>query len=209
MTASITDYVTDSIQVVLTDEEALTGADLYLLLYVEPATLTGNVTDGTAGVQDVRVHGYDGTMTLLFDVLTDVDGNYDAGISIDPADVTVMFDMYGYAHHEEVVTLVSGANVLDHVLTAAASSDLTGTVTALLGGTPLEAIVTASRTDTGEQIAQVTCGVDGTYTLNLGALHLHRHGGPIRVMPPVPQSSKSPAPRSRISLSRAPPEPCW
>ncbi len=167
VTASIDGYVGDSLEQVLLDEETITDLNLDLLIYVAPATLTGNVTDGTAAVAGVRVHGYDAAMEPLFDVLTNATGDYDAGISIAPADITVMFDSYGWAHYETVLTLVSEANVLDYVLLAASTADLTGVVTSEVGGTPLEATITVQRADNGEQVAQVTCGLDGTYTVNL------------------------------------------
>ena len=126
------------------------------------------MTDGVAAVEDVRVHGYDDTMTLLFDVLTDIDGNYDAGISIPPADITVMFDVYGYAHHEEVVTPGLGRQ---RPGPCAGRGDDRGPDRygdrPWSAARPLEATVTVTRADTDEQVAQVTCGGDGTYTVNL------------------------------------------
>jgi len=167
LTASREGYDPDTLQVVLADEEALTDADLDLPLYVEPATLTGNVTDASAPAPDVIVRGYDATPKLLFDVVTDEYGDYDAGIGIEPAEITVVFDKFGYLEHEYDVALIPGANVLDHALVLSPMSEVAGTVTAAPGGEPLEAIVSARYVYDDEPAVQDTCGVDGTYEFSV------------------------------------------
>jgi subtilisin-like proprotein convertase family protein len=128
-------------------------------------TLTGTVSSGGNPLAGVMVRGYDAAMEMVFEVVTNASGAYDVGEEILVADYTIVVDFFGYLHYEEPFFLNYGANVYDIDLTPAPSGVLTGTVTEVGTGDPLQATLKVYRTDTGELYTEtVSDPADGSYT---------------------------------------------
>ena len=128
-------------------------------------TLTGTVSSGGSPLPGVTLQGYDTAMEMVFEVVTNASGDYDVGEEILVADYTIVIDHFGNLHYEEPFFLNYGANIYDITLTPAPSGVLTGTVTEVGTGDPLQATVKVFRTDTGELYTEtVSDPIDGSYT---------------------------------------------
>ena len=136
--------------------------------------LAGSVFD-TASVPIVgaAIKGYpagsDTTgATPLFHDVSDAAGGYDMGMDIDVGYYDVYTSRFGYLTFMEEVFVQYGANVEDFYLDFAPSGVVSGTVTELGTGTPLEAAVKIYRSDNGELYVETTSDpVTGAYSVTL------------------------------------------
>jgi subtilisin-like proprotein convertase family protein len=167
---SVDDYIdlTPDETGVVTGIIALSGYDIYTEDFpvIEAyGTLTGHVDAGGGPAVGAIVRGYDDLANLVFEVTADASGNYDVGEEILVQNYTVMCDYFGYLHWEQAYFLNYGANVLDITMAAAPAGVITGVVTELGTGAPLEATIKLYRSDTMELYAQTTSDpLDGSYT---------------------------------------------
>ncbi len=146
---------------------AVSGYDLYSEIFpvIEAyGQLAGTVSTGGSPLASVIVQGYDASMALAFEAVTNASGEYDVGEDILVADYTIMIDHFGYLHYEQPYFLNYGPNVLDIDLTPAPSGILTGMVTETGTGTPLLASIKVYRTDNGSLYTEALSDSTGAFT---------------------------------------------
>jgi len=128
-------------------------------------TLTGTVDAGGAPAVGAVVEGYDASMELAFTAVVDAAGSFDVGEDVLVAPYTLMVDYFGYLHYEAPLFVNYGPNTYDIVLDAAPAGVLTGTITELGTGDPLDATVKVYRSDTMDLYDEVaTDPITGEYT---------------------------------------------
>ncbi|MCK4305411.1 MAG: proprotein convertase P-domain-containing protein, partial [Candidatus Eisenbacteria sp.] len=152
----------------LTGIIAVSGYDLYMEAFpvIEAyGTLTGHVDAAGSPAVGAAVKGFNQAEELVFEAVTNAQGDYDVGEEILVAPYTVIVDYFGYLHWEEPFFLNCGENVLDIDLTVAPAGVLTGTITEAGTGDPLEGTVKVYRSDTMELYTQVAVNTaGGSYT---------------------------------------------
>ncbi|MBD3366560.1 MAG: hypothetical protein GF405_00125, partial [Candidatus Eisenbacteria bacterium] len=157
---------------------AKSGFDIYLedvtvqVVYGQlSGTVNGAVRDPIAGA---AIKGYaagadTATAEPVFETVSAGDGTYtvDGDLEVDYYDVYV--SKFGYLTLVEEVFVQYGANVVDFYLDSAPSGIVSGTVTQLGTGLPLEATIKVYRADTGELYTQVTSDTlaGGAYSVEL------------------------------------------
>jgi subtilisin-like proprotein convertase family protein len=144
---------------------ALGGYDVYLedvIVQVVYGTLSGTVYDAvSAPVADAVVKGYpagsDTTgATPVFRVVTGGGGAYAIGDDLEVGYYDVYISKFGYLTGEHEIFIQYGANAYDFYLDSAPAGVVSGTVTELGTGTPLEATVKVYRSDDGSLYAETT-----------------------------------------------------
>ena len=151
---------------------AVEGYDLYTETFpvIEAiGTLAGTVTDGAAGaLSGVEMNVYaSGTTMLVATAITGVDGTYSLADPLDVGDYDLEAVLFGYEPHTTAIFVSCGANTEDVALITAPAGDLSGTITEVGTGDPLDAVIMLYRPDTGELYAETnTDPLDGSYLLS-------------------------------------------
>ncbi|MDD5718719.1 MAG: C25 family cysteine peptidase [Candidatus Krumholzibacteria bacterium] len=119
--------------------------------------LAGTVVDADQGdlpLAGVRIVGFeagaDPSGTPLFDLLTAADGTYSYGEELPVGFYDLYVTKFGYLPSMETYFVLFGANDHQIAVYQAPSGMITGTVTAVEDGSPLDATIRVYRTDTGE-----------------------------------------------------------
>ncbi|MBD3334939.1 MAG: hypothetical protein GF355_05435, partial [Candidatus Eisenbacteria bacterium] len=127
--------------------------------------LTGHVDASGSPAAGAVVQGFNDLDELVFEATADSQGDYDVGEDILVAPYTVTVDYFGYLPWEEEFFVNYGANELNVSLDPAPSGVVTGVVTEVGTGAPLEASVQVYRADTMELYTETTSDpADGSYT---------------------------------------------
>jgi subtilisin-like proprotein convertase family protein len=126
--------------------------------------VAGAVTSGGSALSGVTVTMLDGGGAEVFSVVTDALGAYAAPEDILVDDYTVVVDQFGYLHYAQAVFVNYGANTFDVDLTPAPSGILSGTVTDIVTGAPLEATVRVYRSDDGSLYTETVCDAGGAFS---------------------------------------------
>lgn len=133
-------------------------------------TLAGTVTDadnGNAPLSGVRVYGFnagdDPTGEPLFDLTTDAEGAFAVSEELLVGDYDLYAEIFGYLNHAETYFLMFGENDHAIAMNLAPAGVLSGTVTALEGGAPIEASIKVRRSDNAELVATVVCDENGYF----------------------------------------------
>ncbi len=126
------------------------------------APIVGAVVKGYAAGSDTT------GATPLFQDVSAAFGAYDMGMDIDVGYYDVYTSKFGYLTLMDEVFVQYGANVEDFYLDSAPSGVVSGTVTELGTGAPLEATVKLYRSDNGDLYAETTSDpATGAYAVTL------------------------------------------
>lgn len=131
-------------------------------------TLSGHVdADGSPG-NGALVRGRDDQGEEIFQAVADGFGNYSVAGDIVVDTYTVTAELFGFLTEELAYFVDYGTNALDFDLGPAPSGVMTGTVTELDTGLPLDATVSVYRNDTMDLYNEVTTDPgNGLYTTDL------------------------------------------
>lgn len=169
---------------------SLSGYDLYsedFPVIEAYGTLAGHVDAGGVPASGAVVRGFDAEAAMVFEVTTNAQGDYTVGDDLVVAPYTVTADYFGFLHWEEPYFLNHGANTLDIDLEAAPSGVLTGTITEVGTGTPLQASVKVYRSDTMTLYNETTSD-PGTGVYTTGALPYFDYSVVVRAADHIPQT---------------------
>jgi subtilisin-like proprotein convertase family protein len=162
-TLEVTPNATGSVEGII----AVSGYNLYRETFpviVAYGTISGHVDANGTAANGAVVTCRDGLGNQVFQVQTNVQGNYAVTTDIPVAPYTITCDYFGFLHWEEPYFLNYGPNVLNINLVPAPSGILSGLITETGTGAPLQADVKIYRADTMALYAQTTSSpTDGSY----------------------------------------------
>ena len=149
-----------------------TGYNIHQMeIPVVPAygTLSGTVTtSGGETLDGVNVYGFpagdDPTGDPVFDLVSDATGVFVAPVQMPAGSYDLYARKFSYLNHVETFTLNHGANDHPVVMDLAPVGVISGTVTALEGGAPLEATIQVFRLDNNDQMALMNTSAEGHFT---------------------------------------------